>query len=275
MKTNVYDENKTLLDRIAAKERALKAPKNSLSFEEKKRLTDAGEFAEERLLQLNEGLIYDVIRRCRFFSTGAAADNEDILRSGQWGLIQAARHYDPDRGAFTTLAELYIRREINRGLNPLRYPLSIPEEKQMKLSSIRRLQADGYTDDEICAAVSLKRDEYDKLLRLASPAQSLQDPVGDEENDLEFGDVIADPAAESVDDICSRIALAGFVQESFRFLKENGYTAVYIRMMTGMPLRELVERHYVSSIGAYQKQEKRALTALRSLAAHADLPLGA
>lgn len=42
--------------------------------------------------------------------------DEDVIQSGKLGLVQAAKHYDKEKGKFSTYASVIICREIGKEL---------------------------------------------------------------------------------------------------------------------------------------------------------------
>jgi RNA polymerase sigma factor (sigma-70 family) len=68
-----------------------------------------------KLVALNEGLVQKIVQgftgRTRYY---VAEMREDLLQAGRIGLIRAIHKWDPDRGAFSTVAFNEIRYEIQR-----------------------------------------------------------------------------------------------------------------------------------------------------------------
>ncbi len=78
------------------------------------------------LCEENSGLVYTVAKRFRSAcAADRAVDLEDLAQAGYIGLIEAARTYDENKGAFSTWAMLYIRNEMRAvlGLRQKRPPI--------------------------------------------------------------------------------------------------------------------------------------------------------
>ena len=118
--------------------------------------------SEEASVQdiINENL-YFVVRVAKEYR-GFGVDMEDLIQEGNVGLIEAARRYDPKRGAkLTTYAVYYIRGRIHRYLMQNLRSVSIPRGRHLsklffKYLTVRcRCRADGlFLSDDIRLEVS-------------------------------------------------------------------------------------------------------------------------
>jgi RNA polymerase sigma factor (sigma-70 family) len=108
-----------------------------------------------RLVRENERLVQFQVNRClkRYAVTGVERD--DLVSWGLMGLVQAARIWDPERGAFSTVACKAIEWGLQRGLRrtcrfagslvSLDALLSDPETAQQE-RFVDRLQADQHIE---------------------------------------------------------------------------------------------------------------------------------
>lgn len=85
------------------------------------------------LIEENMKLVYFIINK--YFPTYIG--NEDVIQDGMIGLCRAADAYDPNKGAFSTIASKYIINEVRHGLR----------DKSLKCLSLDRLVADDIDSD--------------------------------------------------------------------------------------------------------------------------------
>lgn len=64
--------------------------------------------------------------------------NEDVIQAGMLGLVRAARHYQEEKGKFSTYAGVVIRNEIAR---QIKWEL---KENTVSLDAILEKQENGY-----------------------------------------------------------------------------------------------------------------------------------
>ena len=86
-----------------------------------------------------------------------------------------------------------------------------------ELISDSKLQAKGMSDDEISAKTGIKWGERKNM----GCTRSLQDPLyaGDDGSIIEFGDTIADPNAETAEEICDKIDEAEKLEKVYARLR--------------------------------------------------------
>ena len=69
------------------------------------------------LYQENIGLLHMLARRYRgMCERDRAIDFDDLLQSGFFGLVDASQHWEPERGAWSTVAVWYIRKALRECL---------------------------------------------------------------------------------------------------------------------------------------------------------------
>jgi RNA polymerase primary sigma factor len=126
---------------------------------------------------------------------------DDLTGFGNVGLIESAEKYDWRRGTrFSTYASLGIRQRILRGISDTGRTIRRPSYRVDHTRKINRAipelaQKHGRTPTtaEVAAAVGLDDDDVRRLLELSQPTTSLDRPVSDDEADLTYGTLVADP----------------------------------------------------------------------------------
>jgi len=130
----------------------------------------------------------------------------DLIQEGNLGLIAAAQKFDVARGhRFSTYARWWVRnsilREIANHSRTIRLPVYVNEELGRLFRLSRQLaQTLGRepTPDELAESMQLPVETVAWLLQIASEPLSLEEPVGERENNV-LGDFVtsARPAALS------------------------------------------------------------------------------
>ena len=132
----------------------------------------------------------------------------DLINEGNLGLIQAARKFDPDRGArFITYAIWWIRQAIMHALAEGQGAVRLPIKQAETLSKLRQKieefrQQTGVepTVEELGAALHMKPEDVDDLLRVYRPQLSLDTPIneGTDSTQLDFIEANHLPSSEEV-----------------------------------------------------------------------------
>lgn len=141
-----------------------------------------GSSASDDLAVKNLDLVGRVISRMPI-SLPPSLDRDDLISVGTLGLLQAARTYQPLRGAaFRTYAWLAIRAAV---LDELRRHDSLPRGVRSRLKSLAALESEYRSREgrlplptEIAAGLSISDDESEQLLAWAAEADLLRTAQG-------------------------------------------------------------------------------------------------
>lgn len=113
----------------------------------------------------------------------------DLIQSGNIGLCQACKNFDPDKGYhFISFAVWYIRREILRAIyntgRTIRYPITFIS----KITKVKKAYDDFLirnqrppTDEELIELTDLTQKQYNSVIMDKSYCQSIDLPVTEDE----------------------------------------------------------------------------------------------
>lgn len=108
--------------------------------------------SDERLREMGERSLFEayqplIASRCQRFENTyncAGLTNEDLVQSGNEGILRALESYDAKKGKFSTYVtnwiDKYIRDEVNRSGSTSR----VPEKKRLQISKMKKLEVKSY-----------------------------------------------------------------------------------------------------------------------------------
>ena len=216
----------------------------------------AGENVAGNMLELweqNQGFISKMAVKYSSY-----AEIEDLKQEGYFGLCEAVRHYEPDKGMlFINYAAFWIqqvmRRYIDNCGSVVRIPVGAREEirKYKKMcNEYRKYYGAEPSESELCALLGVKREKLHAIQNNArmEQIQSLSAPIGNEGEELTIEDVVA--SGENVEEDCiSRLDRERMKKElwvAVDSLPVEQAKVVRCRYMDGLTLRETGERQGLS-----------------------------
>lgn len=131
---------------------------------------DNQEALKEAIVENNQRLVWKIVKMYRRHNTSISLTEEDLMISGNIGLLKAIERFDPDMGfEFSTYATNWIRQSISRDIMDYGYMIRLPVHLGEKLNKLRRIESEleikypDYSIEDICDALEIDKEEYLKL----------------------------------------------------------------------------------------------------------------
>jgi RNA polymerase primary sigma factor len=164
-----------------------------------KRAKAGDEKARHKLIEKNLRLVISVAKKYR----GMGLPFEDLIQEGNLGLMKAVEKYDPDRGwRFSTYATWWVRQAVQRAVADKGRTIRVPVHMGEKIRKMARAYNERSaelerepTDEEVAARLGWTTDEVRNVKGAMPDADSLNRPLGSEEDGSELGELVEDEHA--------------------------------------------------------------------------------
>ena len=208
---------------------------------------------------------------------------EDLLNEGNIGLIEAAHHFDHNRGTkFITYAIWWIRKSILRALSQHSNLVRIPNYQLKKVKNVRAteralVRALGRRPDreEISRELQSTIAKIDEILQIKLRELSLDDKIG-RDKDTPISDYLVDEGSTNPEEELLREESQSLIRLALKDLSEQEQTVLVNRFgLEGgrtFTLKEIGERMGISRERVRQieaqakKRLKKLITRNRALA---------
>jgi RNA polymerase sigma factor (sigma-70 family) len=192
---------------LAQVSRNVRVHRSRPSAEEERELVVAVERGDTAACrELVASFLPAIAQVARRFETGGRVQRAELVQEGVAGLLFAARRYDPRlRTPFWGYASFWVRKAMQELVAEVTRPAALSDHAVRSLAQIgaarrEHLRAHGTepTAAQLSAATGFSRVQVDSLLTVDRVPRSLEEPMGaDESASATFGEMIADPDAES------------------------------------------------------------------------------
>lgn len=226
----------------------------------------AGEDEPENMLKLwqqTEGLIAKLALKYQGY-----AELDDLKQEGYFGLCEAVRQYDPDKGVpFANYAVFWIkqvmRRYIDNCCNAVRLPVHVREWNQKYNRVVREYRKEWGefpSDMALRVILGIKQEKLQEIKKSVKMEQitSLSEPIGGEDEDITLYDTVAS-SEDMEEDTIKKLDAADLKRElwiAVDQLPDNLPEAVRLRYQKGMTLKEVGQRLGVGVERARQIENK-------------------
>jgi RNA polymerase primary sigma factor len=239
-------------------------------MEDLRKMIEEGWSAREHLIRANARLVISVAKK--YMNRGLPF--LDLIQEGNIGLMRSIKKYDYHRGyKFSTYATWWIRQAITRALadhsRTIRLPAYIGDQANKMLREQHRLQQKlgRYpTTDELAQSLSVSHAKIEQMLKVVRPPVSLQEPVGDGEDDDRLDDFIEDQEALDPEEEAMQRVLSGELRRALEGLPPRELRVLQLRfgLNTGqsLTLKEVGDKMGITRERARQL-EAQALNHLR------------
>lgn len=190
-----------------------------------------GEDAKRSLAEANTRLVVSMAKRYRGFGVPFL----DLIQEGNIGLMKATTKFDHERGfRFSTYANWWIRQSITRSLANQARTIRIPVQRVEEINRFYRIvshfeKATGHKPslEEIAEEMGKTPDEVAGILELSQQRTLSLDMATDEDEDIEFGDFVADE--DSTEAAVEIILRQERIKEAVATLKDREQFVIKLR----------------------------------------------
>jgi len=211
-----------------------------------KRIHQGDEEARETMIKANLRLVVKIARDYEEYGLPLL----DLINEGNMGLMKAVERFDPAKGAkLSTYAAWWIKQAIRRALanqsKTIRLPVHVGDKiLHMRRASMKLQEILGRepTDEELAGELGTTPYRVSELRAAAIRPASLDAPLGFDENDHRYGDLVQDENAENPYDELEEKTNTALLRELVLTLPPREQTILGARFgLNGEPEKTLEE----------------------------------
>ena len=188
--------------------------------------------ARNKLVESNLKLVVNISKK--YVNRGVSF--EDLIQSGNEGLMKAAEKYNSDLGCkFATYATWWIRQYIKKYIADTMRTVRIPRDSYDRAICIKRkydqlsVKLGRYpTMAELSEALKISEKKIEEILYLNAEIISL-DFVVSEDEDTCIDNFIVDSSNPIDEVIIDKIVMKKFIEKSFQYLREREIEVLQMR----------------------------------------------
>lgn len=171
------------------------------------RLAEGDRQARRRLIEGYLDLVSAVARR---YARRWHVPVEDLMQEGSLALVQAIDHYDPNRGMkLSTYVMWWVKQAVRRAAMAQASLVRVPEQVWQRAGELSRTEQSLRSqlkretrDCDLAGTLGWSEEELEELRCALHPVVSLQEPVGEEESEMEA--LLPDSGAEDPSEVAVR-----------------------------------------------------------------------
>lgn len=239
-----------------------------------RRIAQGDEDSYKKMVEANLRLVITMALKQLHQGHNHSLTLADLIQEGNFGLMRAARKFDPALGyRFSTYASFWIRQAMSRAIadqaKMVRVPAHIAELTKTAYRTIALLvQALGRqpTVDELAAKLNVSKDTAALVLLNMAETFSLDDEIGDAGDGEDFIDMLKDGDAIVPEEAAETAILREEVREALNELTDREREVVNLRYgLHGGKAHTLQElgAHFKVSRERVRQIEGQALRKLR------------
>jgi len=239
-----------------------------------RRIAQGDEDAYKKMVEANLRLVITMALKQLHQGHNHSLTLADLIQEGNFGLMRAARKFDPALGyRFSTYASFWIRQAMSRAIadqaKMVRVPAHIAELTKTAYRTIALLvQALGRqpTVDELAAKLNVSKDTAALVLLNMAETFSLDDEIGDAGDGEDFIDMLRDSDAVVPEEAAETAILREEVRDALNELTDREREVVGLRYgLNGGKAHTLQElgAHFKVSRERVRQIEGQALRKLR------------
>ncbi|MEZ5406163.1 MAG: sigma-70 family RNA polymerase sigma factor [Verrucomicrobiia bacterium] len=187
--------------------------KGSLEFSDKEKtirknleeVIEKGQAARQQMIKANLRLVVKIAQDYSNYGLPLL----DLISEGNIGLMKAVERFEPTHGAkLSTYAAWWIKQAVKRALANQGKTIRLPVHITDKISKLRRLSSQlteefgrEPTDEELAEELGVSASKVAEWRNIGIRPASLNAMMGEDEDGLEFGEVVSDDSMRSPDEL--------------------------------------------------------------------------